>query len=153
MPEGRVQLLTHRTEHMVWQPRWLAHPNGALGLASVTIAVGDVNEASRRFERLTGRPARASSLGQTIDLDRGRVDLVAAATFSQMLPHVPIPSLPFIGAYEISVGSIEIMERALAQGGLTVRRLGQSLVAAFPEELGCGAWIFSRSDAASADPR
>ena len=58
MPEGRIQLLTHRTEQVVWQPRWLSHPNGALGLTSVVIAVSDLNEAARRFERLTGRRAR-----------------------------------------------------------------------------------------------
>jgi hypothetical protein len=82
MPEGRIQLLTHRSEQMVWQPRWLAHPNGAAGLTSVTIAVSDVGEATQRFERFTGRRARPSSPGQTIALDRGRVELVTAATFS-----------------------------------------------------------------------
>jgi hypothetical protein len=153
MPEGRIQLLTHRTEQMVWQPRWLSHPNGVLGLASVTIAVGDVNDAAERFARLTGRTARASSLGQTIDLDRGRVDLVSATTFARMFPQVPIPSLPFIGAYEIWVGSIEIAERTLMQGGLAAQRRGQGLVVAFPAELGSGAWIFSGPDAAGARPR
>ncbi len=152
MPEGRIQLLTHRTEHMVWQPRWLSHPNGAVGLTSVTIAVSDLNEAGQRFERLTGRRARASSLAQSFDLDRGRVDLVAATTFAEMRPQVPIPALPFIGAYGISVRSLEIAERTLRQGGLATRRRGgQCLVAAFPEELGCGAWIFSCPNAASVD--
>ena len=32
MAEGRIQMLAHRTEDTVWQPRWLNHPNGALGL-------------------------------------------------------------------------------------------------------------------------
>src|SRR5262249_29627200 len=41
MPEGRIQILTHRTEDMVWQPRWLTHPNGALGLTSIAIVVAD----------------------------------------------------------------------------------------------------------------
>jgi catechol 2,3-dioxygenase-like lactoylglutathione lyase family enzyme len=153
MPEGRIQLLTHRTEPMVWQPRWLAHPNGALGLTSVTIAVGDVDEAARRFGRLTGRRPRPSALGQSIGLDRGRVELVSAATFSQILPQVPIPSLPFVGAYGISVASLEIVESSLRQGGLTSERRGQSLIVAFPPELGCGAWRFSGPNAASAGPR
>jgi hypothetical protein len=153
MPEGRIQLLTHRTEHMVWQPRWLSHPNGAFGLASVTIAVSDLDDAARRFGRLTGRQASASSYGQTIALDRGRVDLVTATTFSRIFPQVPIPSLPFIGAHGISVGSIETVERILKQNGLSAQRRGASLVAGFPEELGCGAWLFSCPNGASADPR
>jgi hypothetical protein len=154
MPEGRIQLLTHRTEHMVWQPRWLSHPNGALGLTSVVIAVSDLNEAGQRFERLTGRPARASSLAQSFDLDRGSVDLVTASTFALMCPQIPIPSLPFIGAYGIEVGSLDLTERILKQGELATQRLAnRCLVAAFPEELGRGAWIFSCSSDASGGPQ
>jgi hypothetical protein len=153
MPEGRIQLLTHRTEQMVWQPRWLSHPNGATGLTGVVIAVSDLDEAGQRFERLTGRRARASSLAQSFDLDRGSVDLVTAATFSLICPQIPIPSLPFIGAYGIEVGSLEVAERTLRQGEIAMQRIGANLVAAFPKELGCGAWIFSGPNGASADPR
>jgi hypothetical protein len=150
MPEGRIQLLTHRTERMVWQPRWLTHPNGALGLAGVTIAVSDVNEAGKRFTRLTGHQAKEFPWGRRLDLDRGHVDLVAAAAFAEMFPQVPIPSLPFIGAYGIEVRSLEIVEHILMQGGIASQWHGQSLVAAFPAELGHGAWAFT---CASGDPR
>jgi hypothetical protein len=150
MPEGRIQFLTHRTEPMVWQPRWLSHPNGALGLAGVTIAVGDVNEAGQRFGRLSGRQAKESPWGRRIDLDRGRVHLVTAAAFAEKFPQIPIPSLPFIGAYGIEVRSLEIVERTLMQGGIATQRHGQSLVAAFPAELGRGAWAFT---CASGGPR
>jgi hypothetical protein len=153
MPEGRIQLLTHRTEPTVWQPRWLSHPNGAIGLTSVVIAVGELNEAGQRFERLTGRRALSSPFGLSFDLDRGNVELVTAATFAVVCPQIPIPSLPFIGAYGIEVGSMEIAERILRQGELAVQRRGPFLIAAFPAELGCGAWMFSGPGAASADPR
>jgi Glyoxalase-like domain len=153
MPEGRIQLLTHHTEPMVWQPRWLQHPNGALGLTRVVIAVGDLNEAGQRFERLTGRPAHASSLAQSFDLDRGSVDLVTPSTFALMCPQIPIPSLPFIGAYGIEVESLGRAEGILKQGEIVTHRRGQQLVAAFPEELGRGAWIFSSSGDPSGDPR
>jgi hypothetical protein len=153
MPEGRIQLLTHRSEQTVWQPRWLSHPNGATGLTGVVIAVSDLDEAGQRFERLTGRPPRISPLAQSFDLDRGSVALVTAATFALICPQIPIPSLPFIGAYGIEVGSLELAERVLRQGEIALQRIGTSLVAAFPKELGCGAWIFSGPGAASADPR
>jgi hypothetical protein len=150
MPEGRIQLLTHRTEHLVWQPRWLSHPNGALGLVGVIIAVADVKEAADRFARFTGRPARPTASGQAIDLDRGRVELVSSAALAQMLPEIPPPALPFIAAYGISVRSLHAVEWILNQNGLPVRTHGEHLVAAFPQALGHGAWLFS---AAGADPR
>jgi hypothetical protein len=143
MPEGRIQILTHRTEAMVWQPRWLSHPNGAVALTSVIIVVADLEEAAGRFARFTGREAMASPLGQTIELDRGRVQLMTAEAFTRKLPDVPIPSLPFIGAYAIRVASLAVTRDMLKRAGLRTRRSEQDLVAIFPEELGQGAWLFA----------
>ena len=52
MAEGRIQLLTHRTEDTVWQKRWLSHPNGALGLIDLLLVSADVAEATARFDAL-----------------------------------------------------------------------------------------------------
>jgi Glyoxalase-like domain len=145
MPEGRIQLLTHRTEDMVWQPRWLSHPNGALGLTSLLIVAADLNEAADRFARFTGRATRPSSHGHSIDLDRGRIDLMTAEACAQMLPELPIPALPFIAAYEISVGSLDVVQGILSRNALASRRLGESLVVPFPEPLGHGAWLFTEA--------
>jgi Glyoxalase-like domain len=145
MPEGRIQILTHRTEAMVWQPRWLSHPNGALALASVMIAVLDPDEAAQRFTRFAGRSARAATLGYIIELDRGRIDLVRSDAFAKVLPEVAIPALPFIGAYTIVVKSLAAVESIFAEAKLRTRRMGQALVAPFPDELGDGAWIFAQA--------
>jgi Glyoxalase-like domain len=142
MPEGRIQILTHRTEQMVWQPRWLAHPNGAFGLTSVAIVVADPWEAGRRFTRFTGRPAEPATFGQTITLDRGRIGLLGPNSFALILPEVPVPSLPFIGAYGIKVRSLTAVEDLLRRAGVRTRRRDHGLFAVWPEELGHGAWIF-----------
>jgi hypothetical protein len=143
MPEGRIQMLTHHTEAMVWQPRWLTHPNGAFGLAGLTIAVADVEEAADRFARFTGRSAVRSAAGQTIRLDRGRLDLVSAEAFELLVPECPIPSLPFAGLCEITVRSLPALETLLGNAGLRTRRAGETLIAPFPAEIGVGAWRFS----------
>jgi hypothetical protein len=145
MAEGCMQMLTHRTEAMVWQPRWLSHPNGALALASVMIAVSDADEAAQRFVRFTGRSARSAALGQIIDLDRGRIDLVRSEAFAQLLPDVAISALPFIGAYTIVVKSLAVVAEIFAKADLRTRRMGRALVAPFPDELGRGAWIFAQA--------
>jgi hypothetical protein len=143
MPEGRIQILTHRTEHTVWQPRWLSHPNGALALTDVVIASPDVAEAAARFSRFTQRPAQSREFGQAaIALDRGRVQLLSKDAFAAVLPDVPIPQLPFIGAYAIQVGSLAAAETQLKHASHQSRRLGAALVVPFPQELGVGAWLF-----------
>jgi hypothetical protein len=143
MPEGRIQVLTHRTEHMVWQPRWLRHPNGATALTGVVIAVADLDEAAERFARFTGRPASPAGAGRSIRLDRGRIDLVSADEFARLLPEIDIPSLPFIGACRIRVRSLAALATLLEMAGGSGRQRGLELVVRFPVELGRGAWLFA----------
>jgi hypothetical protein len=147
MPEGRIQILTHRTEQMVWQPRWLSHPNGALALRSLLIAVSDVEEAAHRFARFADRRASRSPNGHSIELDRGRLHLLTAAAFAQMLPEIAIPSLPFAGAYGIRVKSLGALDELLKRSGVSTRARARDLVAVFPEELGHGAWLFTEDEA------
>jgi hypothetical protein len=143
MPEGRIQILTHRTEDTVWQKRWLNHPNGALALIDVVIASPDVAEAAARFGRFTARPVKAAEIGRaTLSLDRGKVQLVSEAVFKATFPEIPVPRLPFIGAYAIQVRSRSTCEGLMKQAGLKVSHSGEALVVPFPEELGIGAWLF-----------
>ena len=142
MPEGRIQMLVHHTEDMVWQPRWLTHPNGAIGLMGLTIAVADLDEAAARFARFTGRAAEASPFGRTIRLDRGRLDLVTADAFTALLPQCTIPSLPFAGLCEIKVRSLASLETLLREADLAADRIDGTLIVPFPAELGLGAWRF-----------
>jgi hypothetical protein len=142
MAEGRLQILTHRTEAAVWQPRWLDHPNSARALTSLTIAVADVAEAAARYARFTGRSAGACEGGQAIALDRGSIALVTPEAFGRRFPELTIPSVPFMGACGIAVTSLASAEAALRRGGLAARRDGERLVAPFPDALGVGAWVF-----------
>ena len=143
MAEGRIQMLTHHTEDAVWQPRWLTHPNGATGLANLVIAVADVGEAAARFARFCGRPSITTPSGQSIPLDRGRIDLVTHEAFAAALPEIAIPSLPFMGAYGVSVASLDKTETVLRNGHVSFQRAAGFLIAPFPHELGQGAWMFA----------
>jgi len=143
MVEGRIQILTHHTEDAVWQKRWLAHPNSARALASVVIAVPDVEEAAARFARFSGRRSVAMRSGQVIGLDRGRVELVTRGAFEAELPEIAVMGLPFMGAYGVVVTSLDMIETMLTRAGLRTRRAGDCLVAPFPQELGQGAWLFT----------
>jgi hypothetical protein len=142
MAEGRIQMLTHHTPEIVWQPRWLSHPNGALALQGVVIAVENVEEATQRYARFTGRRASMLPVGQRIELDRGRVDFVSREAFEHMLPAVPIPSLPFIAACEIRVGSLAKLKESLVRGGLHCAPHDGGLLVSLPDEIGRGAWLF-----------
>lgn len=148
MPEGRIQMLTHHTEHAVWQPRWLAHPNTAVGLVDLIIAVADVEEAAARFARFTGRAATPVGGGALLRLDRGGVVLISHDAAAEILPEVAIATLPFIAGYALKVQSLAATEAAVDCADLEWRAIADGVVAAFPAELGDGAWFFVERAAA-----
>ncbi len=142
MPEGRIQMLTHHTEATVWQQRWLSHPNSATGLIDVVIAVADVEEAAQRFARFTGRTAARTSGGAVLQLDRGGVYLVNYDRITERVPEVPITGLPFIAGYALRVRSLADAEKAIDGADLEWHAFDEGITAAFPVELGQGAWFF-----------
>jgi hypothetical protein len=148
MPEGRIQALTHHTEHTVWQPRWLSHPNGARGLNDVVIAEADVDEAAGRFRRFLGCDPQAGSFGPAFHLDRGRVQLVTAETLGRLLPRLAVPGLPFMAGYGIAVASVDHAAACLQAGEVTFAQYAGCIVAPFPDELGVGCWVFVENTAA-----
>jgi hypothetical protein len=142
MAEGRIQILAHHTEAAVWQPRWLTHPNGAVGLMDVVIATANVEEAAGRFGRFLGLAITGNSFGNAIRLDRGGVQLVTPEAFSRLAPDVAIPALPFIGLYAIAVRSIAALCESLQCGGLQFVARDGYVMARFPAALGIGSWVF-----------
>ncbi len=144
MPEGRIQILTHHTEQVVWQQRWLSHPNSAVGLIDLVIAVADVEEATQRFVRFTGRDATLTPGGAVLHLDRGGVYLVSHERITERLPEVAITKLPFMAGYALRVRSLAAAEAAVESTNLEWRALegGDGIVACFPAALGEGAWFF-----------
>jgi len=148
MPEGRIQMLTHHTEAAVWQPRWLSHPNSAIGLIDVVIAVGNVEEAAERFSRFTGRAATRVPGAALIRLDRGGVYLVAHDRAAEKLPEVPPTTLPFFLGYALRVQSLAAAEAAVESADLEWRTFEGGMVTCFPTELGAGAWFFVEDAAA-----
>jgi hypothetical protein len=144
MPEGRIQMLTHHTEHAVWQKRWLTHPNSTIGLIDVVIAVADVEEAAQRFSRFTGRAATRtpSGAGALIRLDRGGINLVSHELAAERLPELAFPTLPFMIGYALRVKSLATAEMTVEAANLTWHSLDGGIAASFPIELGEGAWFF-----------
>jgi hypothetical protein len=148
MPEGRIQALTHRTEATVWQERWLSHRNGATGLLDVVVVEPDVAEAAARFVRFLGRPAAFDRFGQSITLDRGRVQFMSSLMLAEALPGLEIPAMPFICAYGVAVKSLAAAAACLDAGGIAFTRRPGCLVAPFPAALGDGCWAFVEDAAA-----
>jgi Glyoxalase-like domain len=148
MAEGRIQFLTHHTPDLLWQERWMRHPNTAERLSAVVICVADPDEAAGRFKRYLGRePARIDG-GWLISCDRGKVILLGRAAFEARLPGVEIPGLPYIAGYVIQCGDLEACRVCLKRNQIVYRELTEGVVAVTsPAALG-GSLLFTSGSGA-----
>jgi hypothetical protein len=142
MPEGRIQALTHLTEHTVWQKRWLSHENGARALVDIVITEADPDEAAARFRRFLGREVHKGPFGPAFHLDRGCVQLVASGALARLFPKLAVPDLPFMAAYAIAVASLDNAMACLRAGDVHFEQRDRWVVARFPDALGTGCWVF-----------
>jgi hypothetical protein len=142
MPEGRIQILTHRTEQSVWQERWLSQPNSAVGLIDLMIAVADLEAAAERFGRFAGRAAAPTPGGAHIRLDRGGIYLLSHERAMEKLPEIAFSAPPFMVGYALQVESLAAAEQAVDNAGLEWHAFEDGIAAAFPADLGEGAWLF-----------
>ncbi|MEM7254743.1 MAG: VOC family protein, partial [Pseudomonadota bacterium] len=78
MAEGRVQTLTHHTPELLWQPRYVEHPNGITGLRALFVVVSDLAEATARYRDYLRCDPQASGPLQRFPLDRGAIVLLAS---------------------------------------------------------------------------
>ncbi len=74
-PECRMQALTHHTPEHMWQRRYMAQPNGIVGLENVSVVVSDLMEAASRFGRFSTRRSEGEITRVEVLFDRGKIEL------------------------------------------------------------------------------
>lgn len=152
MPEGRVQFLTHLTEDLVWQPRWMEHENGIVGLRCVLIVPSDLEEAAGRYARFCDRaPVKLGegAVGEgavRVALDRGGVVLATGEAAQAMIPGLEIPTVPFVAAYGLLTEDLAVTRAFLEGRGFSPRHVAEGVLAlTLPPSLG-GTWLLAEDD-------
>lgn len=146
MAEGRIQFLTHHTPDLLWEERWLHHPNTVERLSDLVVCVADPDEAAARFEAYLGRPARRIAGGWSIALERGQLALLGQDAAESALGGISIPVLPYIAGYLLRCGSLDVCKAHFEQEGIVYRELTESMIAVTqPASIG-GILLFGAAD-------
>jgi len=149
MAEGRVQILTHLTEDLVWQPRWMTHENGIVGLRDVVILPEDMDEAADRYARFTeSAPVRIAGDMIRLQLARGGVVLTTTEGAARLFPGATVPPSPGVMGYGLLSDGLAATRAFLAGRGFSPREAGPGLAClGLPASLG-GAWLIAEDEQA-----
>jgi hypothetical protein len=89
-PEARINLIRHLTPELLWQERFLCHPNHAVALEEVVLVVAAPAESAARFSRLAGCPVVPDPAGgYALALPRGSIRLLPSRALETAPPLVP----------------------------------------------------------------
>ncbi len=138
LPEGRVQFLTHETPEHVWEPRWLAQPNGAEALTDLLFVSDDVDACADRYARyLRTGPQRAAGGARVLRFERGTLTILAAAQAAHALAGVTPAAAPCMAGHALRVADLDATGAFLRGAGLAPRLAANgALVVAMPAALG-----------------
>lgn len=139
-PEGRVQLLTHETPELIWQPGADRHPNRADALTDVLLVCEDARAKAERFARFTGGCLAPEEDHWVVSLDRGRLSFATPQAAGRLLPAFAPPALPYTAALAIASADLGCTRAALADRGVRPLLDREGLVCLGPAD-GAGAYI------------
>lgn len=147
MPEGRIEYVEHLTPELLWQPRWLAHANGATGLAALFVVAEDPPAVSARWVRFSGLSPLAAGPFLRLQATRGEVLIGRRADWEAVLG--ASPSAPALAGYMLTCTDPALLGARLEAFGCGVRQISRGLWASvLPAALG-GAWLFGEREALS----
>ena len=123
-PGMYLMLVQPLTPQNMRRPQWLAHPNGAQGIRSITIVVTDPERIVPAYARLFGAAATKRVDGDyAIFTGRGEFHFVTPQGLAARYgPHIGQGGRnpPFMAAVSLEVGDLEQARGAVEAGGATV---------------------------------
>lgn len=150
MPEGRVQVLTHHTEALVWQEPWMRHENGIVALRDVVIVPADLGEAEDRYARFTEvAPVRLAPDLIRFPLARGGVLLATREKAAALLPGAAIPPAPGVAGYALLSDDLAATRQFLEGRGFAPRDTDRVGVLSLPLSGVLGScWLIAETEEA-----
>ncbi|MBO6561405.1 MAG: VOC family protein [Nisaea sp.] len=149
MPEGRVQYVTHLTEDIVWQDRWMRHGNGIIALRDVIIGAEVLDKTAARYCWFLNRggPKPVNPHIWRVPLDRGGVVIADEEGLEQLVPGAELPDEgPLVAGYGLLSADLAQTESFFRERGFEPERVGPYLRMALPETLG-GTLFIAEEDA------
>ncbi|MFF3691419.1 VOC family protein [Streptomyces sp. NPDC002187] len=145
-PEGYVGIAQHLTRTYVHQPRYLAHPNGARGIAAVLIVAEDdgFDAIADRYARvLQARPERDGPR-TVLDMGSGQLEIVRTSDAGEVLPGEPAPSKSYLAAMTVLVDDVDTARATIERSGTETRATGDGFFVSSRDAYGAGLFFTTR---------
>ncbi|MET8798717.1 VOC family protein [Nocardia sp. NPDC004568] len=138
--EGYIGVAQHLTREYVLQPRYLTHPNGALGSSAVLIVVADaeLDAVIGRYQNVLGVAAENTGPASVLTRGDARVEIVSASAAPEVLPGEAAPAPSYLAALTIVVDDIGRAREFVEEAGAETRTTGTGFFVSGRDACGSG---------------
>lgn len=141
-PEGLLQIAQHDTPELVFQERYMHHPNGAMALTEILIVTDTPAGYASKYELYTGHKSKEISINHyVVDLGLSSITIVDPERLDNIIPWYKIPAMPFMAAFSITVASLRLLCDVLSANGVPFIKMAGSVIV-YPENAGGCAIVF-----------
>jgi hypothetical protein len=117
-PEGYIQAARHLTPQYIYQPRYVAHPNGCTQLSNTFIVTDAFDAFAEKYACYTGLPAIRQDHACHFSFPLGtRLTIVDAKHATAYLPGSLFPPLPAIAGVAFRCPSLVEQRKRLSENG------------------------------------
>lgn len=138
--EGYLGIAQHLTREHVHQPRYLTHPNGARGLASVLVVAADdeFDVMAERYARLLEAGCTEEGPLTVLDLPEGRLEIVRASDAPEVLPGEDGPAPSYLAAMTVLVDDVATARGIVEDSGTPTRTTKEGFFVSARDAYGAG---------------
>jgi hypothetical protein len=118
-PEGYIQAARHLTPQYIYQPRYIAHPNGCTQLSQAIVVTDAVEEFTKKYETYTGLRADRQGRFSQFSFDLGaKLTIIETKHAAEILPGTLLPPLPAIAGVAFRCPNLADQRKRLTENGI-----------------------------------
>jgi len=137
-PEGLVQIAQHDTPELVFQPRHMTHPNGALELTEIILCCEDIQECATRYSQITGHKSDEITKNCClINLGHSIMRIVTRQELQRIIPDCELVALPFMAAFTIKTYNLDQTRNVLENNAVPFVEHNSSIIVGKKDAGGC----------------
>ncbi|WP_327147355.1 VOC family protein [Nocardia sp. NBC_01329] len=139
-PEGYIGVAQHLTREYVLQPRYLTHPNGALGVDALLIVAADAefDAIVGRYQHVLGVAPEAAGPATVLTRGSARVEIVSASAAPEVLPGETAPAPSYLAALTVVVDDIDRARKFVEEAVTETRTTGTGFFVSGRDACGSG---------------
>ncbi|KAA2253000.1 VOC family protein [Solihabitans fulvus] len=135
---GWLGAASHLDPEYVHQARYLRHANGATRLDGVLVAVddGELDDEVTRYSLILDAHPEVHGPRHVFELRTGRVEIVPASAFGDVLPGETSPALPSFAALSVAVADLTAARNLVEGNGIATRSVPAGFLVASADACG-----------------